>query len=182
MKSNKDILDKFAKERYDDCIKLACRYTSSRSDAEDCVQTAFLNATINIHTYDSSRVFDYWFIKILTNVCFDHLRSSVRRKEIPFSCIDSEWKSVTDFVLSGNGFDDLIINKLDKEKKEKALRNALASLSDERLNLLCLAYYKETPVDLLAAWTGTTVNAVWCKLFRIKKIIKDHIKENYEES
>ena len=72
------------KDVYDECsqgmLRVALRMLGNQQDAEDALQTAFLKAYRNIHSFRFQSAFSTWFYQILTRVCFDMIRSRKKQK------------------------------------------------------------------------------------------------------
>src|SRR6266853_3497956 len=62
-------------------LRLALRLTGSESDAQDIYQDAFLKAYKNLGSFRFECSFYTWIYRIVTNLCFDHLRKKGVRKE-----------------------------------------------------------------------------------------------------
>jgi RNA polymerase sigma-70 factor (ECF subfamily) len=60
---------------------VAARLMRHPEDADDLVQEAFLRALEKIHTFDPSRAFGPWFVRLLTNVGLDVHRRRAARPE-----------------------------------------------------------------------------------------------------
>ncbi|MBA4493384.1 RNA polymerase sigma factor [Paenactinomyces guangxiensis] len=52
----------------------------NRQDAEDITQETFIKAFHRLHTYQPSRSFSAWLVKIATNTCIDELRKRNKMK------------------------------------------------------------------------------------------------------
>lgn len=63
---------------------LAYRMVFNREDAEDIVQETFLRVWRNLSRYDPERKFTTWLYPIVTNLCYDHLRSRARQNRNDF--------------------------------------------------------------------------------------------------
>ena len=59
-------------------FRLAYRMTSSRENADDVVQEAFLRAYRSLHRFDSRSRFGTWLHRITVNCAMDHLRRAHR--------------------------------------------------------------------------------------------------------
>ena len=59
---------------------VALRMLGNQQDAEDALQTAFLKAYRNIHSFRFQSAFSTWFYQILSRVCFDMIRSRKKQK------------------------------------------------------------------------------------------------------
>jgi len=64
-----------------DVLRLAFRITGSKNDIQDICQEAFLKAYKKLESFRFECSFSTWIYRIVTNVCFDHLRKSRSRKE-----------------------------------------------------------------------------------------------------
>jgi RNA polymerase sigma-70 factor, ECF subfamily len=62
-------------------LRLAFRITGSKNDIQDICQEAFLKAYKKLDSFRFECSFSTWIYRIVTNVCFDHLRRSRSRKE-----------------------------------------------------------------------------------------------------
>ena len=70
--------------RHQSAVRRVCRaVTLDDHDADDAAQDAFLSALDRIETYDRSRPFGPWLMRIATNAAIDLLRRrNVRRTEV----------------------------------------------------------------------------------------------------
>lgn len=62
-------------------LRLALNLLRSPEDARDVHQEAFLRVYRNIHTFRFDCTFHTWLYRIVTNICFDHLRKRKVRSE-----------------------------------------------------------------------------------------------------
>jgi RNA polymerase sigma-70 factor (ECF subfamily) len=68
--------------RYDrDVLRLALTLLRRAEDARDIYQEAFLKAYKNLHQFRFECSFYTWLYRIVTNVCFDHMRRRGSRPE-----------------------------------------------------------------------------------------------------
>src|SRR6202789_4599559 len=68
-------------QTYDQSVlRLALRLTESASDAQDIHQEAFLKVYKKLDGFRFECSFSTWIYRIVTNVCFDHLRRNRVRK------------------------------------------------------------------------------------------------------
>ena len=64
-----------------DVTRLAFRITGSKNDIQDICQEAFLKMYKKLDSFRFECSFSTWIYRIVTNVCFDHLRKSRSCKE-----------------------------------------------------------------------------------------------------
>jgi RNA polymerase sigma-70 factor (ECF subfamily) len=62
-------------------LRLVFRITGSKNDIQDICQEAFLKVYKKLDSFRFECSFSTWIYRIVTNVCFDHLRKSRSRKE-----------------------------------------------------------------------------------------------------
>ncbi len=62
-------------------LRIALRLLSSREDAQDAYQEAFLKVYRKLHTFRFQCRFHTWLYRITTNVCLDQLRRRRSRRE-----------------------------------------------------------------------------------------------------
>jgi RNA polymerase sigma-70 factor (ECF subfamily) len=59
---------------------LAYRFVGNVNDAEDIAQETFVRLWKNLHRYKPEIKLTTWLYKIVTNLCFDHLKSGYHKK------------------------------------------------------------------------------------------------------
>jgi RNA polymerase sigma-70 factor (ECF subfamily) len=64
-----------------DVLRLAFRITGSKNDIQDIYQEAFLKIYKKLDSFRFECSFSTWIYRIVSNICFDHLRKSRSRKE-----------------------------------------------------------------------------------------------------
>jgi RNA polymerase sigma-70 factor (ECF subfamily) len=64
-----------------DVLRLAFRIIGSKDDIQDICQEAFLKVYKKLDSFRFECSFSTWIYRIVTNLCFDHLRKSRSRKE-----------------------------------------------------------------------------------------------------
>src|ERR1700689_23208 len=62
-------------------LRIAMNLLRSQDEARDVYQEAFLKVFRNLHSFRFDCSFHTWLYRIVTNVCFDHLRRRKVRKE-----------------------------------------------------------------------------------------------------
>ena len=67
-----------------DCavLRLAVHLTGSHEDGQDIYQEALVRAYINLPRFRFECSFYTWIYRIVTNVCLDHLRDPLRKKNL----------------------------------------------------------------------------------------------------
>jgi len=80
-RGNHDAFEQLVHIHDRDVLRLAFRITGSNNDIQDICQEAFLKIYKKLDSFRFECSFSTWIYRIVTNVCFDHLRKSRSRKE-----------------------------------------------------------------------------------------------------
>lgn len=82
----------------DKAFNFAYRLAGNEQDARDLVQEAFARALEHAGSYDPSRAFDSWLLRILHNIFLDGTRRLATRKTVsldaPAPVEDSSWEDI----------------------------------------------------------------------------------------
>ncbi|MEQ1920447.1 MAG: sigma-70 family RNA polymerase sigma factor, partial [Elusimicrobiota bacterium] len=80
----------------DKAYNFAYRLAGNEQDARDLVQEAFARALEHAGSYDPSRAFDSWLLRILHNIFLDGVRRLTYRRTVsldaPTPVADSSWE------------------------------------------------------------------------------------------
>ena len=82
---------------------LAFRLVLNEDNAKDIVQESFIRIWRHISNYDSNILFTTWLYKIVTNLCYDNLKSSKRRNNAK---LNREQRSDQENPAAFEGFDN----------------------------------------------------------------------------
>ena len=70
--------------RYDqEVLRLTLRLVRSEEEAQDLYQEVFLKVYRSLGQFRLESRFSTWLYRVVTNVCFDHLRQQKSRSEVP---------------------------------------------------------------------------------------------------
>ena len=67
---------------------LAVRLLSNEEEAKDIVQESFIRVWNNLHRFDPAVKFTTWLYTIVTNLCYDSIRSRKRKRMTSYDAID----------------------------------------------------------------------------------------------
>lgn len=81
-------------------LRVAQRVLRNREDAEDAVQTAFLDALRNLHGFEGRSRFSSWLMRIAMNAAFMRLRVSRRENEVSLDEMMDDADKPAKFYLS----------------------------------------------------------------------------------
>nr|HDM99860.1 sigma-70 family RNA polymerase sigma factor [Deltaproteobacteria bacterium] len=144
--------------------RIAYRLVSSKDDAEDIVQEAFLKLWRRPKLWDPSKgaKFNTWFYKVVINLCVDH-----QRKKRPLGLPqDME-------MADGNPGHDVL---LDDHQRQSLLDRFISDLPDRQRQALALCFYEGVSNHEAADMMGVTLKALQSSIMRAKTTLKKKVK------
>jgi len=136
-----------------DSYRLASLILGDRDEAEDATHDAFVAAWKSWGSLRDPARFEAWFGRILVNVCRDRLRRSRRHGVM-------EVTDVSDDLLAAPANGDLATAAADHD----AVGRGLGRLEPDQRIVLVLRYYRDLPVDEIAARMGIPAGTVKSRL------------------
>jgi RNA polymerase sigma-70 factor (ECF subfamily) len=136
-----------------DSYRLAAMILGNQADAQDATHDAFVSAWKHWGSLRDPDRFEAWFGKILVNVCRDRLRSS-RRHGV------RDVADISDELLTAAADGDPAVTAADHD----AVGRGLARLEPDQRIVLVLRYYRDLPVDEIAARMGIPAGTVKSRL------------------
>jgi RNA polymerase sigma-70 factor (ECF subfamily) len=140
-----------------------------QTEAEDAAQEALVKAVTNLHTFDVTRPFKPWMLRIASNECLDRLR---RRK--PIVSLDGlgedgawEWKPGE----SPNPEAEFL-----KHEKEEQIRALLDVLSPLDRNVVTLFYWEGLSYAEISEMTSLSISAIKSRLFRARRAMAEQLE------
>ncbi len=156
---------------YQQSVYWVCyRMLGNQAEAEDASQEAFVKAVTHLHTFDTTRPFKPWLLRIASNECLDRLR---RRK--PIVSLDGlgedgawEWQA----GQSPNPEACVI-----KQEREAQVRAALDELSPIDRNIVTLFYWQGFSYAEISEATDLSMSAIKSRLFRARRAMAKQLEK-----
>lgn len=149
-------------ERYAPALlRFTDRMLSDRASAEEVTQEVFLKVISRAHQYDGRAGVASWLFAIAANACRDRRRRDRRATVVSLD-------GVPEPVQKGDGIESVLSDR----ERRKAVRRALAALSEEQREALVLARYHGLPYSEIAEVLGISVGAVKTRIFRAVEALK----------
>jgi RNA polymerase sigma-70 factor (ECF subfamily) len=147
-------------------LGLATNLLRSHEDARDVYQEAFLRVYKNIHTFRFDCSFHTWLYRIVTNICFDHLRKRKIRKEEPAVVETTEGPVDRTYSVE----EDRAIGDPERRLRNQQLGtrivNALEDLTPRERMVFELRHYQGMRLKMIGEILGTSEEAAKNCLFR----------------
>ncbi len=154
-------------QTYQQSVYNVCyRMLGESTEAEDATQDTMVKAITNLSSYDASRPFRPWLLRIASNECIDRIR---RRKDaISLDGLGDdgawEWKA-------GDGPNPE--TELLHRERQAAVHDVLEQLSPADRMVVQLFYWENLPYAEIEEITGLTVSAIKSRLFRARRVLAE---------
>jgi RNA polymerase sigma-70 factor (ECF subfamily) len=145
------------------------RMVSTRDEAEDITQEAFVRAYQNLHRYRDEAKFTTWLLRIVTNLCTDQARMRTRRDSL-------EQQEATGALtwMTENTNEDPIQN-LEQDRRTEILKKGLNALPAHHRQVIILRDLEEREYGEIAAVLGCTVGGAKLRVLRARRALKERI-------
>jgi len=150
-------------ERYKNyAFAIALRIVTSRSDAEEAAQDAFIKAYHNLARFNREARFSTWLYRIVFNTAV-----SYRRKQ------KNVFQSIENTIVEYDQDSEKIMEKKDKSR---FLQMGLEKLNEADRVAITLFYLKEMSLEEIGNITGMMPNTVKVRIHRARLRLADEMK------
>ena len=144
----------------------ALRMLSSREDASDAVQEAFLKAYTGLHGFRGQSRLSVWLCRILNNVCVDMLRK--RRDTVPLTAYSGDGEEESEALdIPDERFDPAAL--LERNDLRQRVREAVESLPEDFRAPLLLREYGDHSYEEISRILSLDMGTVKTRIFRARK-------------
>jgi RNA polymerase sigma-70 factor (ECF subfamily) len=161
---------KFIISKYKDmAYSIAMSVIRNEYDAEEIIQTSFVNAFNNLHSFRRNSKFSTWFYRIVINESF---KLSGKRK--------------TEFIVFNETLPDISndtlnpLLKLEEDDQKYIINEALKHLPPKECLSLRLYYLEQNSIDEIREITGWSVSDIKVTLHRARIRLKYVIVKVYK--
>jgi len=132
-------------------------------DALDLAQEAFVKAFRAINTFDISKPFLPWLLRIVRNLCFNELKKKKRRPESPGP---EDGNIFLDNISSKTKtpFEIVVANEL-----KESIQKAIHTLPEAQREVVFLFHFQELAYQEIAEVMNVPVGTVMSRLFHGRK-------------
>jgi len=157
---------------------LAYKLTGNYTEAEDVTQDAYVRAWRNFDTYDSSRSFEGWLFRIITNRVIDLRR---RQKRVPMYSLDApiggddEGQTLThEFAAPNSNPENIVTDPILDVKLDAGLRSLPA---EYREALLLCDVYEKSYMEI-AESMGCAIGTVRSRIHRARTMLRKFMESD----
>ena len=148
--------------RYKDMIyRIALNYFGNPFDAEDMVQETLMKLYTANPAFESERHAKHWLIRVTLNLCKNTVRSPWRRRTVSL-------EEASDLV------------SFDKPEQSELFQSVMG-LPEKYRTVLYLFYYEELSVKEIGDVLEIAASAVTTRLSRARRLLKDRLKEVWQD-
>jgi RNA polymerase sigma-70 factor (ECF subfamily) len=159
-----------------DVLRLAFRITGSKNDIQDICQDAFLKMYKKLDSFRFECSVSTWIYRIVTNVCFDHLRKSRCRKENSAVERNAEGEEY-------NLLDQISDTRQAHQPEQQAIRReagvqvllALEGLTSHERAVFELRYFRELKLRIVGEMLNISEASVKTTLSRATQKLKSQL-------
>jgi RNA polymerase sigma-70 factor (ECF subfamily) len=155
---------------------LAYRLTGNAADAEDVTQDAYVRAWNNFATYDSTRSFEGWLFRIITNRVIDLRR---RQRRVPMYSLDAPIQGDEDgqplsheFAAPDSDPEHLVISPI----MEENLQMALSALPEDYRTAILLCDVQQRSYQEIADAMHCAIGTVRSRIHRARVMLRRHLE------
>lgn len=145
-------------------FSLAMRFLGNEEDAKDVTQESFIRVWKHLKKYDSKSKFTTWLYKIVSNLCFDRLKTNARRQNI---------FSQNDFSMMHEKVDDSNLEQ-DAVNTEliETIKNLARELTPQQRMVFVLSEFQELDIKEIAKILSISKGSVKSNLYYARKNIR----------
>jgi RNA polymerase sigma-70 factor (ECF subfamily) len=173
-KGDDDAFETLVNRHQASVLNLIYRFIGDRAQAKDLTQEVFIRVWQAAKTYRPEAKFTTWIYRLATNVCFNELKSSRRKKWFSFNRSGEGGERTLEETLADGApsAEDLLLEK----ERDRQISDALQSLPDNQRMALVLKRYDDFSYQEIAQVIGCSVSAVESLLVRAKRTLQEKLK------
>jgi RNA polymerase sigma-70 factor, ECF subfamily len=147
-------------------LNLIYRFIGNQAQAKDLAQDVFIRVWQAAKSYEPKAKFSTWIYRITANLCLNELKSTARKKLIPyFPGKEGKEGGVETIPDASPSVEDRLL----AEEHNRQISDALQSLPENQRMALILKKYDDLSYQEIAQILGCSISAVESLLVRAKK-------------
>ncbi len=152
-KSFEELVERYTKPVFN----VALRIINNYDDAAEIVQTTFIKAFENLHSFDTKRKFFSWIYRIATNESLNYLKARKQHDQLSEEHVSYEQTPA---------------EKIDSEETDQQLQDALMQLSPDYRIVLVLCHFQNLSYKEIGSILDLPEKTVKSRLFSARKNLK----------
>ena len=160
-------------------LAVARRFVRTEEDAQDVVQSAYLNAFRSIDRFEGSSQLSTWLHRIVVNTALMKLRSRRRRPEESIEDLLPAFQEDGHHVEQFSDWNIPADELLERREAQAAVRACIGRLPDNYRSVLLLRDIEELSTQEVAATLGMTPTAVKVRLHRARQALSTLLRREF---
>ncbi len=150
-------------------MQVAIRVLGDANEAAEAVQAGFVKAYLNISKLNEAKKFEFWLLRIVTNVAISHARK-IKRREEKIETIDffEDKKKLTP------------LESQSAEELKEIIKGAMLKLSKKEAKAISLFGLEGLSHKEVAEIMGCSVGTVRWRVFRSRQKLKVLLRDYLE--
>jgi RNA polymerase sigma-70 factor (ECF subfamily) len=169
MEGNSESFGELVRRYQDRLYSAIVHMVGCRSEAEDVVQDAFVQAYVKLSTFKHNSRFYTWLYRIAVNVSISHRR----RKRAQIS-VEENREATGDEPLDMGAPPD---ERLELAERREQLQEAMNQLTAEHRSIIVLRHMEDFSYEEMAEILDMPVGTVRSRLHRARAQLLEHLKE-----
>ena len=163
---DRDAFARLFEQNREKLLAVAHRLTSSKADASDAVQDAFISILVHHDTFQGAASPSTWAYRVTVNATLMRMRSARRRRADSLAALPA---AVAERVVAdARGGGDVAIDESGRRALRSALDEALSTLKPLDREIVNLRLLDELSTEDVADRTGLSATAVKTRLHRAR--------------
>lgn len=150
-------------------LRTAYLITQDRAMAEDVTQSAFLRAFDYIKSFDPSRRFLPWFLRIVANLAVQAAQKQPRSISLDAPASEGEDLSLADLLSDDLPNPETLV---EMQEREADVQRLLERLSPEQRAVIVLRYYADFSEDHMAQVLAVPAGTIKSRLHTARKHLR----------
>lgn len=160
-------------------LAVARRFVRTEEDAQDVVQSAYLNAFRSIDRFEGSSQLSTWLHRIVVNTALMKLRSRRRRPEESIEDLLPAFQEDGHHVEQFSDWNIPADELLERREAQAAVRACIGQLPDNYRSVVLLRDIEELSTQEVAAILGMTPTAVKVRLHRARQALSTLLRREF---
>jgi RNA polymerase sigma factor (sigma-70 family) len=174
-KGNTNAFNTLVRSYQDVAYSVAYRVLGHADAAADATQDAFLSAYRALPAFRGGS-FKAWLLRIVTNACYDQLRSHRRRPQTSLDSMVEDPDYVAVLADPGETPEEALL----RQDLLQGLEAAIAKLPIDQRLILVLSDIEGLSYEEISVTTGTTLGTVKSRLSRARARVREYLTQGRE--
>jgi RNA polymerase sigma-70 factor, ECF subfamily len=150
-------------------VRVAYLILGNQPEAEDVVQTAFLQVVEKIDQYDIQRPFESWFMRIVVNFALQSVRKTRRETSLDEPLFADSTKTLADLLHDDS---PLPTESHEQQELRATVRQALNTLNPEQRAAIIMRYYLDMSEEEMVVSTRVPRGTIKWRLHEARQRLR----------